>query len=184
MKIGLREWIFVALLAAIPVGTHFLVFTPQNKAIVETNVQILQKRAKLQRLSRATRDIEDLGREVDNLKEAIDFFESKLPPADQIDRLLKEVWQIADSNGLVTKSFRTMPAKSRASYNELPILMQLEGEFEGFYAFLLALEQLPRITRIGKMELNKDNTAEGRMRAVFTLSIFFESDNRAMAYGK
>ena len=184
MKIGLREWIFVALLAAIPVGAYFLVFTPHNKAIADANVQIQQKHAKLQRLARATRDIEDLGKEVDKLREAIDFFESKLPPADQIDRLLKEVWQIADSNGLVTKSFRTMSAESKASYNELPILMQLEGEFEGFYAFLLALEQLPRITRIGKMELNKDNNAEGRMRAVITLSIFFEGDNRPVAYRK
>ena len=35
------------------------------------------------------------------------------------------------------------------AHSEQPILMNLEGDFRGFYTFLQALERQPRIMRIG-----------------------------------
>jgi hypothetical protein len=60
--------------------------------------------------------------------------------------------------------------------------MVLEGQFDGFYQFLLELENLPRITRVHKMKLQRAGTRgapsrelpSGAMRAEFTLSIYFK----------
>jgi len=60
-------------------------------------------------------------------------------------------------------------------YAEQPVFLQLEGDFKGFYSFLLALENKARIMRIQQMELEKlTNEQEGQMRADLTISIFFE----------
>ena len=65
-----------------------------------------------------------------------------------------------------------MPGGSRA---EQPIEMKLEGNFMGFYAFLLALENQPRIMRIRKMNLTKpEKSPEGTMHATFEMIVFFE----------
>jgi type IV pilus assembly protein PilO len=55
--------------------------------------------------------------------------------------------------------------------------MEIYGDFDGFYSFLLQLERLPRITRVPKMTLKRTNgerKQQGRMKAEVTLSIFFE----------
>ena len=55
--------------------------------------------------------------------------------------------------------------------------MTLEGDFLGFYAFLQALENQPRIMRIHEMELemlDKHGVPTGRVQASFTVTIFFE----------
>ncbi len=96
----------------------------------------------------------DLKAEVESLRKAIRFFRSKLPSEEQMDQVLREVWRLALANRLNAKSIRTLPLRDEQTltdpagpYAEQPISMKLEGPFEGFYGFLLALEAQPRIMR-------------------------------------
>ena len=57
---------------------------------------------------------------------------------------------------------------------EQPIRVELPGDFDGFYSFLLHLEQMPRITRIPDMELSRSRDNDGEMMAKFTLSIYYQ----------
>jgi hypothetical protein len=45
--------------------------------------------------------------------------------------------------------------------------------------FLLQLEQLPRLTRVTRMDLKKINERDGSMEAQMTLNIFFEPETGA-----
>ena len=62
------------------------------------------------------------------------------------------------------------------NYSEQPLEMSLTGDFNGFYTFLQKVENLPRLTRVTKMQLTKMNDKDGEMQAQMTLSIFFEPD--------
>jgi len=130
---------------------------------------------------RATAGIDDLRPKITELEHAIHFFEGKLPEEREIDNILKEVWQMAQTNSLETRSVKTLKVEKEAGYSELPIEMTLIGDFPGFYSFLLQLEKLPRITRITQMKLEKINERDGAMKATMTLSIFFEPDAAATA---
>jgi len=133
-------------------------------------------RSRLASLNQCTAGIEDLNHKISDLQKAISFFESKLPQEKEVDKVLKEVWQIAEANALQTKSIKTLKTERAASYSEQPIQMSLAGDFNGFYAFLLQLEKLPRITRVTQMSMQKINDRDGEMQAQLTLSIFFEPD--------
>ena len=76
----------------------------------------------------------------------------------------EQVWQAARTNGLVVKSVRSRTPVAAMVYMEQPLAVQLEGPFEGFYAFMLALEQLPRITRIFDLELETITHLSGPSR--------------------
>jgi Tfp pilus assembly protein PilO len=93
-----------------------------------------------------------------------------------VDKILKEVWQMAEANSLQTKTVKTLKSERGPNYSEQPIQMNLAGDFNGFYAFLLQLEKLPRITRVSQMKLEKIDERDGEMTAQMTLSIFFEPD--------
>ena len=80
-------------------------------------------------------------------------------------------------------SFAATKAKSTsgvayvsATHSEGSILF-VSGDFkDSFYAFMLQLEQLPRLTRVSKMDLKKISERNGQMEAQVTLSIFFEPE--------
>ncbi len=177
MRFGIRELIFVLAMIGLLACSYFLVFQKADQKRQALRLDLENKQRSLANLRQATAGIEDIGRKIDELQKAIEFFESKLPQEKEVDKILKEVWQMAEANSLQTKTVRTMKSERAAGYSEQPIQMSLAGDFNGFYSFLLQLEKLPRITRVTNMALQKIDQREGEMTANLTLSIFFEPDS-------
>ncbi len=182
MKIGLRELVFILLLAAIPVTAWYFVFRPRTARSQEIQREVQIKRRRLEALNRATGTIGDLQGEIESLQKAITFFRSRLPNAKDIDKVLQEVWRLAESSRLVTKSIRTADTSGQYAslvsddpYGEQPIIMELTGDFMGLYTFLQAMENQPRITRIHRLSIETlDSPGDGVVKAELVLSIFFE----------
>jgi hypothetical protein len=52
--------------------------------------------------------------------------------------------------------------------------MKFEGDYQGLYKFLLALEGQPRIMRVRQMSLKEMPAQKGAVSAEMEISIFFE----------
>ncbi|MFP4144368.1 MAG: type 4a pilus biogenesis protein PilO [Phycisphaeraceae bacterium] len=174
MRLGLRELLFILLVAAVPVAAWMLVFQPWGTQIAQAKTEIGQKQEKLEELELATQNIDDLGKEIDKLSGALDTYEAKLPARQELDKILKEVWELAAKHQLEQKGVEPDKIVTRAQYAELPIKMKIVGDFDGFYSFMLDLERLPRVTRMPTMDLVRDHEQDGQMEAIVTLSIFFD----------
>ncbi len=181
MKPGLVQMVFVLGLAAMIGCAWQFGVRRMNARTAETRQATEAKGRDLENLRRATAGIEDLNRKIDEFQKAIEFFESKLPAEKEVDKILQEVWQMAEANSLQTRTVKTLKSEAAANYSEQPIQMSLSGDFNGFYAFLLQLEKLPRITRLNQMKLEKIDGHDGEMKAQLTLSIFFEPESGAVA---
>ena len=177
MRLGLRELLFIIVLIGMPVAAYFYVFKPNNEQVVKAKKEIESKQKKLAQLEKATMKIADLGEEINKLKEAIELFEDKLPAEKEVEVILKRVWELAADKGLNPKSIRTEKPIRKQRYTELPIKMVILGDFDGYYAFMLELEKMSRITRIPEMKLSRHKQSDGQMEAIFTLSIFFEPES-------
>ena len=176
MKFGVRELMFVCVLLGIG-GWTWNAYQKRDQERKDLNADTAKIRTELVSLKTATAGIEDLGRKIDDLQKAIDFFESKLPQEQEMDKILTEVSQMADANALTTRTVKTLKSEKTANYREQPIQMSISGDFNGFYSFLLQLEKLARITRVTQMNLQKIDEHDGQMQAQMTLSIFFEPEN-------
>lgn len=176
MKIGMREFVFVAALLGVMGSAYFLVFQKANATRQDLLAKINQKQAVLANLERATSGIDDVKGKIDDLHKAITFFESKLPQKREVETVLKEVWQMAERNNLSTRTIKTLKSERSAGFSEQPIELSLSGNFYGFYAFLQQLERLPRITKVIKMDLTKISERDGDMEAKVTLIIYYEPE--------
>ena len=179
MKLGPREILFLLLLLALPAAAYLFVFQPRNDQIREVRAQIVDKLDKLEQLQESTRHIDDLGQEIERLSQAVDLFEQKLPAQQEVEVILKEVWELATAQGLTPKSIRTEDPIDMQLYAELPLKMVIVGDFDGFYGFLLDMERLRRITRLPQMRLENLDRHEGRIKADVVLSIFYETKANA-----
>jgi type IV pilus assembly protein PilO len=177
MKFGIREIAFLVVMIGLLAAIKLLVWDKAQTKIVGMERKTEERLKALADLERATSGVSDVDKKVAELEEAIKFFEKKLPQERDIDQILKEVWNMAETNQLTTKTIKTMKSQRGTAYSEQPIEMSLSGNFAGFYEFLLKLEKLPRLTRINQLSLDKINGREGEMDAKLTLSIFFEPDN-------
>lgn len=180
MKLGLRELAFVVLMVGLLAASYFMVFTKQAAKRQSKVEQRDAKRAALHELDRATASVHDVDRKIKELQEATSFFESKLPQAKEMDKVLREIWQLADANGLRTQTVKTPRSVKMAGYSEQMLELNLAGDFKGFYEFMLQLERLPRLTKVTKMNLTKITDKDGEMQASLTMSIFFEPETGTM----
>jgi type IV pilus assembly protein PilO len=179
MKFGIRELVFFVTMVGLLACTYLFIFKPRNEKRLALLADIDSKTKIMGNLQQATSGITDLNNKLAELQQAISFFESKLPAEKEMDKILKEVWQMAAANNLQTRQVKTMHSEHGTSYSEQPIQMSLSGDFKGYYSFLLQLEKLQRITRVGQMTLTKINDRNGDMQAQMTLSIFFEPESAA-----
>jgi Tfp pilus assembly protein PilO len=188
MKFGLREMVFIVLLMAIPLSAWWFVFKPRNEHNTEATRQIEAKRAKLRQLNQATATVGNLRNEIQDLEEAIGYFRSKLPHQQEIERVLREIWTLAQANDMAARSIQ--PSRQPGDtfggggkYSEQLIAVQLRGSFLGLYSFLQDLENQPRITRILDMRIDRvkrgrnDDDADTEVTASFTMTVFFEKAN-------
>jgi len=180
VKFGLRELIFLVVLVAVPAASLFYVFRPHNERIQEQIQEIERKDAELVQLEKVLAKAPDLGLAIEDGLELISMVEGKLPTEQNVDEILDQIWRVTVGNGLTVKSVKTDKVADEGLYRELPLAMVVEGNFDGFYRFLLELENLPRITRIHEMTLERlqqrgaDQGPAGQMKAEFTLSIYFQ----------
>ncbi|MBN1972315.1 MAG: type 4a pilus biogenesis protein PilO [Sedimentisphaerales bacterium] len=176
MNSNFRKLVFFILLVGLgAVGYQFMI-KPANKDLAEKQAKVEAKMEQLIKFQEATAAAEDINKQLEKLQEAIEFFESKLPPTSQIHEVLEQVTVIAQKQGLKPKTIKTLSTKDNSGYVEQPLKMELEGNFSAFYSFLLEIEKLPRIMKLRELELKKKNTIEGQISANFIVSIFFQNE--------
>jgi type IV pilus assembly protein PilO len=176
MNSNFRKAVFFILLVGLAVVGYQYMIKPANKDLAEIKAKVDSKLEQLVKFEEATAAAEDLTKQLDKLQEAIEFFESKLPPKSQIHEVLEQVTVIAQKEGLKPKTIRTLTNKENNGYIEQPLKMELVGNFSSFYSFLLELEKLPRIMKIRELELDKHKISDGEVSASFIVSIFFQNE--------
>lgn len=174
MNSKLRKWIFFILLIGINyIGYQFMI-KPANKGLTEQQKRVEAKLAKLAEFELAYAAAEDMNKQLEELGKGIETLESKLPLTSEIHNVLEQVTIIAQRQGLKTKDIRTLKQKENSGYIDQPLKMELVGNFNSFYSFMLELEQLSRIMKIRELEIKKDLTNDGNIYADFVVSIFFQ----------
>jgi len=180
MKSDMRKAVFFVLVFSVMMCGWLYMIKPANKALTTQRQRVRTKLLKLAELRKATSAAEDFKLQLHQLENAINSLESKLPPTSQIGKVLEQITVIAQKQGLVAKTIRTSRQENENGYVEQPLKMELEGDFDSFYLFLLELEQLSRITKIRHLNLQKlkladAGTIEGQVLAKFIVSIFFQT---------
>ncbi|MBN2455588.1 MAG: type 4a pilus biogenesis protein PilO [Sedimentisphaerales bacterium] len=171
----LRKILFFVLLLGVAFVAYEFMIKKANSELANRKMQLQTKLTKLAEFEKATAAADDLTKQLEQLQQAIGFFESKLPPTSEIHKVLEQVTLIAQKQGLKPKTIKTLRRKDNSGYVEQPLKMQLEGNFNSFYSFLLELEKLPRIMKMRELKLDKQKQIEGKIAADFVVSIFFQN---------
>lgn len=176
MRFGTREIVLFLAVLLLPIVSYYIIFMPQSAKIEEAKTEIAHKRDMLNTLRAETKRNEDLKVANETIQTSVDEMEALLPSNKEIDLVVRQVSALAVESGLTPPTLKSAKPIAAARFREQPLEMSTDGSFEGFYEFLLAIERLPRITRIVDMVIKDSNTDGIEIKAEFTLSIYFQVD--------
>jgi type IV pilus assembly protein PilO len=179
MTSNFRKLVFFVLLLGVAYVAYQYMIKPANRHLAEQKARLQAKVNKLTEFEKTAVEAKNISKQLEQLQDAIKFFESKLPPTSEIDKVLQDITVIGEKQGLKTKRVLTLKNKDNSGYVEQPLKMEVEGDFNAFYSFLLEVEKLPRIMKIRELEMKKQIKQEGEVAANFVMSIFFQ--NRLIA---
>ncbi|MEM8781816.1 MAG: type 4a pilus biogenesis protein PilO [Planctomycetota bacterium] len=178
MRFGIRELLYLLVLVGVMVGAYFVVLKPMDATIAAYKEDTANKHETLAKLEAAVAKYPDFDQEIARLTEANEIFEQRLPSRGEVEAILLEIHKIVSSEGLTTRQFVPDKTIKAAQYEEMPIKIEIEGDFDGYYNLIKRIEELPRITRMSEMSVQKvNNNASGEVRTELRLSIFFRNDD-------
>lgn len=162
MKLGIREYAFLAVLTAVPLASWFFVFQPRNEDIRHARMEISSMETTLARLDVLTGAVGDVRSRIDEAESRLSDFGRIIPNAEEVEDLLAELNRIGERHQLSIESIRALKQSETQGYIEIPHRLKISGDFEGIYRFLTELERLPRLVRIQSLEVDRNLVAAGR----------------------
>ncbi|MEO1007780.1 MAG: type 4a pilus biogenesis protein PilO [Planctomycetota bacterium] len=176
MKFGVREIVLLVVLFAVPLASYWFVFRPQNTQIERAREEIALRRDKLERLQQESARRGTLEAATQEISTRIDAIEARLPTNKELADVVRQISDLATDADLQQPTIVTEKPVKAALYLEQPLKVELQGDFRGFYRFLLELEQMERITRMTNISVKRSDSIDGHMMAEFTLSIYFQDE--------
>ncbi|MCX5632312.1 MAG: type 4a pilus biogenesis protein PilO [Phycisphaerae bacterium] len=175
MSSNSRKIVLFIIMLGLSGFAYIYMIKPANASIEQQKQQVNAKLAKLNELEKLSGQANDVGKQLSKLSEAIEFFRNKLPPENEIHKVLESITLIAQKQGLVPGTITALKTKDYNGYIEQPLKMELSGSFYAFYSFLTEAEKLPRIIRVREFELKKDDKNSSELKANVIISVFFST---------
>jgi len=172
---SMRKFVFLLLVLGMALVGYRFVISPAQQSLHESQERLKINQMKLAEFEKTTNAALDLAKQMGQLRDAVSFFEQKLPPTSEIHKVLEQITVIAQTQGLHPKSIRTLGRKQNSGYVEQPLEMKFEGSFTAFYSFLLEIEKMPRIMKVRKLDVEKTNQLGGQISTDCIVSIFFQN---------
>lgn len=162
-------------LAVLMVGGYFFgMYQGSSVRLQELRARELELQRKLSEVRSIAANIDAFEREITDLEIQLTAALRQLPNGKQLEVLLTDMSNLGKTAGIEMKSFKRQEEVVHDFYAEVPILIDLEGDFHEVAHFFDLLSKLPRIVNMGALNVTvaSENASETRLRVSGTATTF------------
>jgi type IV pilus assembly protein PilO len=153
IKMPVRMAIFVGTLVVLIGLFVMFIYLPKTEAINTTNNEIANLDRQIRQAKIKAKDLKKLNetkKEVDiQFKEALEL----LPNEKEIPNLLRKLTELGSESQLDVRSIRIQGEKSKGFYLEIPIPMEIRGEYNNVAVFFDKIRHMERIMNISNVSM-------------------------------
>jgi type IV pilus assembly protein PilO len=163
-----RLSILAAIFGVIAGGFYYLVVMPlwEEMSIAKSKVSDLQKEIQVLRV-KASR-LEEFEAEVEVLDAELLRALRELPDRKEMDTLLARISDKAKDSGLDVELFKPEGEIKRDFYAEVPVTLELRGEYHEIAGFFDEVAHLDRIVNMDKFNIAKESARKGNSEGLKT----------------
>lgn len=153
IKMPVRMAIFVGTLVVLTGLFVMFIYLPKTEAINTTNNEIANLDRQIRQAKIKAKDLKKLNetkKEVDiQFKQALEL----LPNEKEIPNLLRKLTELGSESQLDVRSIRIQGEKSKGFYLEIPIPMEIRGEYNNVAVFFDKIRHMERIMNISNVSM-------------------------------
>ena len=174
VPLKLKALITVVIIAAIGLGYYAVLYKSQQTKIntLHNNIraadqELVKKRTIANNLHKFRRQVEQLNQQ---LKEAL----ALLPNSADIPDLLTKVAAMAEKSGLELKLFKLESERPREFFAEVPVKLEVVGNYHELAVFYDKVSRLPRIINVENLNMTNPEkfNQKYRVKAVFDATTY------------
>jgi len=168
--------ILVILAIVVAIGVLYAVFMarPKNAEISELRKSLSEVKRDKEEKEKIVADLEQFNREVQELEQRLREALAQLPNEKEIDKILAQLARLIEDSGLSLNKFTVMPEVPRQLYSEVPISLEISGNYHNIALFFDKASKLKRIINFSNLELGnaKDVSGERMIDVTCTATTF------------
>jgi Tfp pilus assembly protein PilO len=158
--------------AVLAVGFILAGVVPVMRGMAAANADISRQQDEINARIARGRELQDLKGQVALLELETRDFDRLVPPNQDLGPFLTQLYEQLGSAGMRDISVRNLPPIPLGRSQKLPIEVRGKGTYAQFHAFLSRLENLPRLSSVGKLSIDADTDMNGNVEVQLTLFIY------------
>ena len=169
-----RVAIVVGISLVIIAGYYFGIYTDKADKLARLRTQELELQRKLSEVRSVAANLAEFEEEIAVLELKLSSVLRQLPNKKELEILLTDISNLGKTAGIEIKSFVRKEELVHGFYAEVPIELEIEGEYHSLAHFFDLVSGLPRIVNMGALDIKveKETLEATRLRIVGTATTF------------
>jgi len=152
---------------AILIGGYFMMLEPMQKKLSREVKQESQLKKDFENKAFQVANLEDYKAQMIEMEQSFESILKQLPRDTEVPGLIDDISLAALNNGLELKVISPQKQISTEFYNELPIQIEVEGDYHELGAYVSSVASLPRIVTLHDFSIS----SKGSDRDTLSLKI-------------
>jgi len=161
MPLYQRVLLLMLVLGVIVGAFWYLLYMPAQEELAKQQKSNKKVLVELQEKRRIANNLPRFKAEYEKMKKQLDLALNELPNESEIPSLLTSIAGLARDNGLEVVEFKPGKERPKGFYAEVPVSLQLKGNYHEMAFFCDAVSKLARIVNVNNLELGKPKMSDG-----------------------
>lgn len=164
-KIPAKQKILLAVLfsALVIAGYYYLYYKDASVRVESLETQLTSLRAKIKEQQVIAGNLQSFQEEVQRLESQLSLLLEQLPNSAEIPSLLKNISDLGKESGLDFLKFAPSGESAREFYAEIPVSIQVYGDYHSFGQFADKVSHYPRIVNLSNIVFASPKPAGGNL---------------------
>lgn len=163
---------YVIFFIALVLIFYIFIYGPVLRGNKRLESQVKWHQAKIAELRGLGVKLGELKEEIAQLEEEFRILTRFIPSSEDISALLTDLDRLGDSTNLRFNFIKTEKGKIYSFYGELPIRLDMEGEYLNVEEFIKRVSQLPRLVNVFKLSLDDPKMIGERVKLKVVANLF------------
>lgn len=158
-----RILIFLGIVAILVGPFVYFIYLPKVKKIEELKKEQQMLDTRLARANAKKRQLKHFQNEMEKAEAEFKIVKKKLPEKKEIPSLLANISQSGQEAGLEFILFQPGPEQRKDFYAEIPVAIQVSGQYHNVALFFDKVSRLSRIVNIDNIKLSQTKTENDKL---------------------
>ena len=149
-----RVGMLVSAIALLVGGYYFGIYQQANVELSQLKAKELSLQRRLSEVRSVASNLKAFEKELQALEERFTLALRSLPNEKQMEVLLTDINNLGKTVGVEIKSFKRQPEKLHDFYAEVPLAIELEGNFHDIARFFDRMAKLSRIVNMDEIKMH------------------------------